>query len=178
MRLIPLLMMLPMLLLSACSARIEDYRGMQPPLDLRRFFNGHLVAHGQFQDRSGKVVKRFTVDMTGSWQGNEGSLDEHFRYDDGSTQRRTWQLSALPDGYYRGRAADIDGEARGRVVGPALHWQYTLLLPVKGHDYHVHMNDWMYLQDENTLINRTEMSKFDLRLGEVTLFIRRVEETP
>jgi hypothetical protein len=29
-------------------------------LDLKTYFNGELVAHGIFTDRSGKVVRRFT----------------------------------------------------------------------------------------------------------------------
>jgi len=32
----------------------------------------------------GKVVKRFTVVMNCSWQGNEGVLDEDFTYSDGN----------------------------------------------------------------------------------------------
>ena len=35
------------------------------------------------------------------------------------------------------------------------------------------MDDWMYLMDEDTLINRTLMSKFGVEVGQVTLFFRR-----
>ena len=35
------------------------------------------------------------------------------------------------------------------------------------------MDDWMYLMDEDTLINRTAMSKFGVEVGQVTLFFRR-----
>jgi hypothetical protein len=35
------------------------------------------------------------------------------------------------------------------------------------------MDDWMFLMDENTLVNRTQMSKFGIDLGEVTLFFKR-----
>ena len=76
------------------------------------------------------MVKRFTVDMTGSWQGNEGKLEENFLYDDGSKQTRIWYLTALPDGQYIGRAADVVGEARGQIRGPALNRSYTMALPV------------------------------------------------
>lgn len=161
------------LALSACSARIDDYRGMQPALDLREYFNGKVTAWGQFQDRSGKVMKRFTVDMTGTWSGNTGTLEEQFIYDDGSKQTRTWYLTRLPDGRYAGRADDVVGEAEGRAAGPALQWRYTLALPVDGKTYHVRLNDWMYLHDKQTLVNRAVMSKFGIRLGEITLFFRK-----
>ena len=33
----------------------------------------------------------------------------------------------------------------------------------------VQLDDWMYLMDERVLLNKAVMSKFGLRLGEVTL---------
>lgn len=38
-----------------------------------------------FQDRSGRVVKRFCVRIDATWEGNRGTLDEHFEYADGET---------------------------------------------------------------------------------------------
>ena len=46
-----------------------------------------------FQNRSGEVVKRFHVAMTGTWDGDVGVLDERFTYSDGSTERRVWTLA-------------------------------------------------------------------------------------
>ena len=31
--------------------------------------------------------------MKGSWQGNQGVLDEDFTYSDGKTERRVWRLT-------------------------------------------------------------------------------------
>ena len=45
-----------------------------------------------------KEVKRFTVVMNGSWNGDEGVLDEDFFYSDGTRQKRIWRLKRLPDG--------------------------------------------------------------------------------
>lgn len=161
-------------LLAGCStAGIEDYRGTRPAFDLRQFFNGPLTAHGMFQDRSGKVLRRFTVTMQGSWQGDTGVLDEQFRYDDGETQRRVWTLKKLPNGRYSGTAADVVGEASGRTEGFALFWDYTLLLPVDGTEYEVRFDDWMYQLDDRSVLNRSVMRKFGVRLGEVTLYIRK-----
>jgi len=55
------------------------------------------------------------------------------------------------------------------AAGNALNWQYTLRLPVDGRDYEVQFDDWMYLVDGHVMINKAVMSKFGLRLGEVTL---------
>lgn len=158
------------LTLGGCAGpHVKDYANEGPRLDLREYLNGPLVAHGIFTDRSGKVVKRFTVSMTAQWQGDVGTLDEHFAYSDGSTQRRVWHLKHLGAGRYSGRADDVVGEARGETAGNAFHWVYTLALPVEGRVWNVELDDWMFLVDERTVINRSAMRKFGIHLGDVTL---------
>ena len=139
------------------------------PLDLAQYFNGAVDAHGIFQGRSGQIVRRFTVVMECSWKGNEGVLDEAFTYSDGTTQRRIWRLTKHADGHYTGTADDVVGTARGQTQGNAFRWGYTLALPVDGKVYHVDFDDWMYLIDERVMLNRATMSKFGVRLGEITL---------
>lgn len=146
-----------------------DYAKEQPALNLRDYFDGPLTAHGIFTDRSGRVVKRFTVQMVGRWQGGQGVLEEDFTYSDGSKQRRVWRLTDLGQGRWRGQADDVVGEAVGEVAGNALNWHYTLSLPVDGKVYEVQFNDWMYLMDQRTMLNKAVMSKFGITLGEVTL---------
>ena len=158
-------------LLTACaSAPVPaDYAAEKPTLDLATYFNGDLVAHGLFTDRSGKVARRFTVAMKGSWTGNDGVLDENFTYSDGKKERRVWHLKKLPGGQYTGQADDVVGTALGQVAGNALQWKYSLRLPVDDKVYEVQFDDWMYLMDERVMLNKAQMSKFGIRLGEVTL---------
>jgi Protein of unknown function (DUF3833) len=146
-----------------------DYAAEKPLLDLRTYFNGELTAHGIFTDRAGKVVRRFVVQMTGTWTGGEGVLDERFAYSDGKTERRVWRLKDEGGGRWSGRADDVVGVAEGRVAGNALNWRYTLSLPVDGKVYEVQFDDWMYLMDERVMLNKAVMSKFGIYLGEVTL---------
>ncbi len=158
-------------LLTACASAPApaDYATEKPTLDLATYFNGDLVAHGLFTDRSGKVARRFTVAMKGTWTGDEGVLDEAFTYSDGKKERRIWRLKKLPDGRYTGQADDVVGTAQGQVAGNALQWKYTLRLPVDDKVYEVQFDDWMYLMDERVMLNKAQMSKFGIRLGEVTL---------
>ena len=146
-----------------------DYAAETPVLDLKTYFDGDLVAHGIFTDRSGKVARRFVVQMTGSWNGNQGTLDERFTYSDGKTERRIWRLTDEGGGRWSGRADDVVGVAQGVAAGNALNWRYTLSLPVDGKVYEVQFDDWMYLMDERVMLNKAVMSKFGVRLGEVTL---------
>ena len=61
------------------------------------------------------------------------------------------------------------GVARGQQMGNTFHWTYTLALPVDGRVYEVQFDDWMYLVDGQVMLNRAEMRKFGIRLGDVTL---------
>ena len=157
--------------LGACASAPApaDYAAEAPRLDLRSYFNGPLTAHGIFTDRSGKVVRRFTVKMTGTWNGNQGVLDEDFSYSDGKKERRVWRLTDLGGGRYSGRADDVVGEAVGVAAGNALNWRYTLALKLDERTIEVQFDDWMYLMDERVMLNKAVMSKFGIYLGEVTL---------
>lgn len=164
-----------MAVLAGCASepKPSDYASEKPVLDLKTYFNGPLVAHGIFTDRSGKVVRRFTVAMTGTWVGDEGTLDERFTYSDGTTQTRVWKLKDLGNGIYEGSADDVVGRALGQARGNALNWRYTLKLPVDGTVYEVQFDDWMFLMDERVMLNKARMSKFGIYLGEVTLAFNR-----
>jgi hypothetical protein len=157
--------------LSGCASAPTpaDYAAEKPLLDLKQYFNGELVAHGVFTDRAGKVVRRFVVQMTCNWTGNQGTLDERFSYSDGKTERRVWRITDEGQGRYTGRADDVVGVAIGQAAGNALNWRYTLALPVDGKVYEVQFDDWMYLVDERVMLNKAAMSKFGFGLGEVTL---------
>ncbi len=159
--------------LTGCSTSIQEYGKTSPQFTLETFFNGKLTAWGTFQDYSNKVIRRFRVDMHGSWQGSKGILDEDFFYDDGETQKRIWYLEKVGKHQYTGKANDIIGIAKGAVQGFALNWHYTIALPVGDTTYTVQFNDWMYLIDSNHVINRATISKWGIPVGEVTLFIQK-----
>ena len=161
--------------LTACaSTGVEQYKAEQPVLDLKHYLNGTLDAWGMFQGRSGEVKKRFHVVIDARWNGDTGVLDEQFRWSDGTTSRRVWTLKRQPDGTYHGTADDVIGVAVGELAGNALRWRYVLALPVDGKTDHVDFDDWMFLMDDKVMLNRSFMSKWGFRLGEVTLtFVKR-----
>lgn len=165
---------MPLVLQGCASQDLAGYANEKPTLDLRQYFNGTLDAWGIFQDRSGQIVRRFSVVMVCSWKGDAGTLDERFSYSDGKTEQRIWHLQRHADGHYTGTAADVVGEASGQTRGNAFNWQYTLRLPVDGTTYDVQLDDWMYLIDDRVMLNRARMSKFGVHLGDLTLsFTRR-----
>lgn len=159
----------PWALAGCAGPTVADHANERPVLDLQRYFNGHLLAHGMFLDRSGKVARRFVVRLQGRWSGADGVLDEQFEYSDGRRERRVWRLKKLDGGRYSGTADDVVGEAQGKSAGNALQWRYTLRLPVDDQVYDVDFDDWMVLIDERVMLNRAVMSKYGIRLGEVQL---------
>ncbi|MGV3593481.1 MAG: DUF3833 domain-containing protein [Gammaproteobacteria bacterium] len=166
--------MVASVLLTGCGATsVEDYAATQPALDLRSFFDGELVAHGMLQDRGGRMTRRFTATLQGSWNGENGTLVEHFVFDDGEEQDRTWTLQHLGNGRYSGTAGDVLGTASGASAGSVFQWRYQLDVPWRDGSIAVTLDDWLYLVDERHLINRTELTKFGFRLGELTLVISK-----
>lgn len=162
-------------LLAGCSSiSVQEYKTEKPTLTLEKYLDGNLDAYGFFQDRSGKIVKRFKVVMKATWKNGVGTLDEDFIYSDGSKSKRIWTIKKTDESKYVGTAADVIGEAKGESAGNAFQWKYTLDLPVDGTNYHVQFDDWMYLMDDNIMLNKSKMSKFGVYLGEVTLtFVKR-----
>jgi hypothetical protein len=168
-----LLLCFAVLLAGCASPGPEAYRDEKPALDLRTYFDGTVDAWGFFRDRSGRIVKRFTVEIRCSWKDDVGTLDESFRYSDGTTSRRVWTVRKIDANAYTGTAEDVVGEARGEAYGNALRWRYVLKLPVDGRTHEVDLDDWMYLMDEQVMLNTSVMSKFGWRLGEVVLSFRK-----
>lgn len=170
----PIAILCTVLGLSGCAGvSPEAYRDQTPRLDIATYFNGPLTAWGYFADRSGEVKRRFTVKMTGEWNGNQGVLTEDFSWSDGTKTQRIWRISKTDDHHYIGRADDVKGEATGVAYGNALQWRYTLLLPVDGKTYEVQFDDWMYLMDGEMMLNKSEMRKFGFKLGEVVIAFRK-----
>lgn len=159
--------------LTACTTLTpQDYAKETPRLDLATYFNGKVDGWGMVQDRSGKVVRRMYVELDCKWNGNEGVLDESFRWSDGKTEKRVWKIRKDGDRYI-GTAGDVVGDARGEAAGNALRWNYVLALPVDSSTYNMDMDDWMWMIDEKTMANRTTMSKLGVRVAEISIFFRK-----
>ncbi len=161
------------MLLTGCSAEVADYKQQQPALDIFGYFQGKPKPGGMVQDRSGKQIRRFHVTIDGDVAGDTLTLNERFIYDDGEKQQRTWHIRRISPDRYEGTAGDIEGIATGQAAGNAFHWRYSMNVNASGSTWLLHFDDWMYLQDGTHLFNKTEMKKFGLTVGTVTLFFTR-----
>jgi hypothetical protein len=170
------LVCLSVFLLAGCAGTDpERYAGTSPPLDIGEYFDGKTRAWGMVQDFRGRVQRRFTVDIDGRLEDDTLTLDERFVYDDGETDRRVWTFERRKDGHWRGTADDVEGPVEARQVGHVFTMRYPLAVAISGRDWTFTMDDWMYLQPDDRLINRTAMKKFGVTLAEITIVFERRE---
>jgi len=155
---------------------LKHYKGSGPKLDLKEYFTGDIKAWGFVQDRKGHVTRRFDVTMTGTWDGDTGTLEEHFDYYDGKTEKRTWTIKKIANDQYIGSAGDILGQANGQVEGNAMRWAYQMNLDVGDKTYKITFDDWMFLMNDGVLINRSYLKKFGITMAELTLFMQKQDE--
>ena len=174
-RLLALSLVSSFFLLAGCaSVKVEEYANTTPRLDIAEYFTGQTRAWGMVQDYSGEVQRRFTVDITGTFEGDTLTLDESFVFADGETDQRVWEFERVDEHHWVGTANDVDGQVDARQYGHAFHMRYPLDIDVGGRTLSFTMDDWMYLQPDGRLINRTAMRKFGLTLGEITLVFEQV----
>jgi hypothetical protein len=162
---------------SGCATmKPQDFAGREPRLVLEEYFAGQTKAWGIFQDRFGRLRRQFEVDIEGSWDGRTLTLVEDFRYDDGEEERRIWHITKLDDNTYEGEAEGVIGVAHGQAYGNALNWVYRFALKVGDDTWNVGFDDWLFLQSDGMLINRAEVTKYGIELGEVTLVFRKMPD--
>ena len=162
-------------MLSSCSkVTPKDYLNTEPKLDIRQYLSGDIKAWGILQDRKGKVTRKFVVEMTGVWDGDNGTLTEHFEFDDGQKDKRIWKINFSDDNNFTATAGDVVGNAIGSQYGSAMQMDYILDLEVdEGKRYKVKLDDWMYLIDEKTLVNKSKIKKFGITFATLTIFFQK-----
>tara|TARA_B100000686_G_scaffold15820_1_gene14928 strand:+ start:660 stop:1187 length:528 start_codon:yes stop_codon:yes gene_type:complete len=164
------------LLLSNCSGsnmKPIDFKDQKPRLIIEEYLSGNVKAWGILQNRSGKVTRQFSANLNGKWDGNILILDEKFNWSDGEVQTRQWNIKKIDDHNYEGTAGDVVGKAIGYSYGPAFKFEYVLLVPVKGKEMKITFDDWIFKQDEKVAINRATMTKFGIKVAELTVFFQK-----
>ena len=115
------------------------------------------------------MTRQFSADLDGKWDGKQLILDEKFVWNDGEIQNRQWTINKIDEHNYEGTAGDVVGTAKGFSYGPAFKFEYVLLVPVKGREMKITFDDWIFMQDERVAINRAKMTKFRIKVAELTV---------
>ena len=141
--------------------------------ELTSYFEGHTTATGVFEDRFGRLKRRFNVTMTGAWRDGVFFLDEVFVYDSGRTETRTWRVVSTGRGRFTATCLDCVGVARGVCDADSIRMTYKFRLTIGRRTLVVDFEDRIYRMDGGIAVNRATMRKWGVRLGELALFFRR-----
>ena len=162
--------------LAACTGKpsLDDASLSNRQLNLEDFFDGDLVAYGQFQDVFGTVRRSFVVTIKGNWDGTRLRLQEDFVYEDGATEQRIWTLTKTGDDTWTGTAPGVIGTATGVEQDNRFNWQYEIDLPIPSADgtvetMRVTFDDWMWLLADDRLFNRAYVKRYGIDIGDVSI---------
>lgn len=168
-------------LLAACTGKpsLNDASLSTRQLNIEQFFDGDLVARGQFQDVFGTVRRQFTVKIKGDWNGKRLKLVEDFIYEDGSTEQRVWTLLKTGPQTWTGTAPGVIGQAVGVEKGDRFNWRYIIGLPVPVADgpaktVRVSFDDWIWLQSDTRAFNRAYMKRYGANIGDVSISFEKL----
>jgi len=163
-------------LLISCSGtnmKPIDFKDQKPRLIIEDYLSGNVKAWGILQNRSGKVIRQFSAELNGSWDGSQLILNEKFDWSDGEVQKRQWKINKIDEHNYEGVADDVVGKAKGYSYGPAFKFEYVLLVPVKGREMKITFDDWIFKQNDEIAINRATMTKFGIKVAELTVLFKK-----
>lgn len=157
--------------------KIADFRDRMPALRLEEFFSGRLQGWGVTLSRFESFQNQFKIDAEGEWDSaaNSLALRETYTFDDGHIDTLTWTILKRDDGSYEGRETRIEGVADGEQSGNAFHWRYSRDVPAKdGSSSKVRFDDWVWLQDADTLIAHASPTKLGVEVSTLNAFYRNI----
>lgn len=169
------LLLAPLLLGGCVSMHAQDYAGSAPVLDMLEYFSGQVHAWGVVQSRSGKVMRRFTLEMQGTLRP-DGSLAIHetLDYVGGGHEIRDWVVRRVDEHHVVATANGIVGEVQGEQYGDALHLTYVLQDNSSGTLREFPVDDWFFLQSDGVVVNRSYGSKWGFHVFDVLTFFQKV----
>ena len=150
----------------------SDYAATTPVFDIRQNLGGAMISQGVIFGPTGRVATRFVATMQGDWTGDTATLAEEFTYSGGNSQSRQWNITLGQNGAFTATASDIVGLAQGQLSGATLRMTYRLRLTAEAGGHVLDVVDWLYLTEDGTILNKSEMRKFGVKVAELVATIR------
>ncbi|HBF32396.1 DUF3833 family protein [Rhizobium sp.] len=141
---------------------------------LEDYFVGKTAAEGHFGAING-FSRKFTVDLTGTWDGHVLTLREDFRFDDGTKDRKTWRFLKTGPKTYRGIREDVLGDTKVRMDGDTARFNYFVYLSPQTQSNEAFFMDKMVLQPDGTVLNTALVFKYGLPVAKTTVSFRKIE---
>ncbi len=152
----------------------QDHAGVTTrALDLAAYLGGAVEGAGLVLSRSGTVMMRYTIAMTGVRTGSSLVIDEVCRYETGDVEDRHWHLEFAKDGTFTATADGIVGRAAGWQRSHEARMRYRYRIPRPSGSVIVSIVDRFFLIDDGTLLNTGRMTKFGIMVGGLYTSLRR-----
>ena len=160
-------------LMSACATPPRaPADALHTPFVLERDLGGANTARGEFRAITG-TRRPFTAQLDGVMESDVFTLTEHFAFDDGERDVKTWRLRRVGPGRFEGTREDVVGVAIGRQDGNYFRLEYNVRLPSQhGPGRVVRFRDILFL-NQGGVGNIASVGWHSLRVGGVTLQIER-----
>lgn len=165
--------------LAGCSdpLPVQSFKG-PPDFDPVHFFAGAVHSWGVLEDRSGQPTQVVITEGTGEPEGPDGiHFAQRLHVGSDPVTTRDWHFRRTGPGRFSATANDMVGTANGEGSGRAFHWQWTLALRPGQPLSNVTMDQWWYLQDDGSMLNRTTITKLGITVAQVTeRFVSQAKE--
>jgi hypothetical protein len=146
------------------------------PFELTAFLDGKTSAWGIFEDRFGRLRQTFSIEMNGRWIDGVFQLDERFAYDDGRVDLRTWRVRRFSPERFEASCDDCVGVASGICAPGVVRMTYAFRLRLRTRTLTVDCQDRLYKISDTSAVNRIAISKWGLKIGELSLFVQKSAE--
>ena len=88
-------------------------------------------------------------------------------------QDRKWTFTLGNDGSIKAMAPDVVGVGQGRAEGPGVQLKYRIKLEKDAGGHVLNVTDWMYLMENGTIMNRSQFTKFGIKVAELVATMRK-----
>ena len=146
----------------------EELRATTPVIDPIRFFTGHVRSWGVMEDRSGRPTSIVNTDCTGEADGDTLRMTQRLTIGQDSPVTRVWQMRRVGTDRYEATANDMVGTAAGDASGRAFHWTWTLATSPGNDLQNGSLEQWWYLLEDGSMLNRTTIRKLGVTLAQVS----------
>jgi hypothetical protein len=159
-----------LLVLAGCSAPLgpAGFAQTRPVFDPVAFFTGHVTSWGVEENRGGQPIAIVKTDCQGVVTGpGRIAMVQVLHVGNAPPQTRRWQLWQAGQGY-EATANDMAGHTTGWASGRALHWRWVLETRPGNPLLDVTMDQFMFRMDDGSVMIRTVVTKFGVRVVEVS----------
>ena len=144
-------------------------------LNFQKFFTGEVIAKGNlilFFPK--KTVKNLYVVFKGVFKNNNLKLIEKY-IENEKKIIRNWSFERKSNSLFIGKEKNVKGKIIVHVNKNNLKMRYYFKLLIWKFTVTVLINDYMFLINDNEIINTTYVSKFGINLAKVVLLYKKIK---